>query len=317
MSPFAGIAASALPWATSRAALGTAFTCTLFITVGTFIGAGWFFEFIVLGYLFDIARSTANGRDEMPLPADFRDVFRDMLDPALRLLVSIIWCWGAFSLLGMSAIGASPWIRGALWMISACYVPIALLVAAARAPLLVVANPVIIASLLVRLGWDSLRLAALCAVTFGLYAVVTSVEERFGGRAVFGLFGLNLFVVIPCTMLLTMLAMSTFRAAGLLLRVRGDDVGYGPAEAYLVPVLGATEPRGVLPSRRSEEPSEPDAANEQWLEGTELPAEKRSEVEPNDEDRCTRTLSHLAQRFPQSAEGRTAMAWLQKRGHGK
>ncbi len=392
----------------TRASLATAFACALLITVGTFLGAGWLFRFAVIGYFFDITRSTANGHDEVPLPADFQGVFTDMLDPALRLLLSVIWCWGAFSLASMSVHWDQPWVYAVLWFISACYVPVALLVAAARAPFLQVANPITILGYLVRLGRDSLRLAAFCGVTLGLFAIVTQIEGRLEGRAVFGLFGLNLLVFIPCTMLVSLLGMATFRAAGLLLRVRGDDIGYGPAEAYLDPVLGATEPRGVLAQPISKAAREPGADENGWTEGTGLPAERQGEVELElspegrdggpaqlvrlvidgqlddamnlvraaqpeipaiwlsapgwialgrhctaagdhrsalfalrrateiapegpfapqafllvahlfaeairDEDRCTRTLVHLARRFPQSTEGRAAAAWLQKR----
>ena len=279
LSPFASIALSAFPWVVTRSSFVTAFACTLLITVGTAIGAGWLFRFVVIGYFFDITRSTANGHDDAPLPADFRDVFSDMVDPALRLFLSVVWCWGAFTIASRSTHLDKPWVTAVLWLASACYVPVALLAAAARAPLFTVANPLTILGYLSRLGWDSLRLAGFSGVTLGLYAIVSAVEERIGGRAVLGLFGLNLLVFIPCTLLVVLLGMATFRAAGLLLRVRGDDLGYGPAEAYLVPLLGTTEPRGVFAEPIREEVRQPAAGASPWLEGAELPAQLRGEVE--------------------------------------
>ena len=42
--------------------------------------------------------------------------------------------------------------------------------------------------------------------------------------------------------LLLLPAFMLFRALGLLLRARGDELGYGGDSAYLVPVLGARRP---------------------------------------------------------------------------
>ena len=51
--------------------------------------------------------------------------------------------------------------------------------------------------------------------------------------------------------LLLLPALMLFRAMGLLVRVRGDELGYGGESAYLVPVLGAIRPvKEQLPSPR-------------------------------------------------------------------
>ena len=63
----------------------------------------------------------------------------------------------------------------------------------------------------------------------------------------------------PCTthprrrvlqdLVLLLPALMLFRAMGLLVRVRGDELGYGGESAYLVPVLGTLRPaREQLPS---------------------------------------------------------------------
>ena len=51
---------------------------------------------------------------------------------------------------------------------------------------------------------------------------------------------------LPINLLTLAVAFVAFRAIGLLVRARGDDLGYGHEEFYLVPVLGDAQPRHVV-----------------------------------------------------------------------
>lgn len=238
-TPFSTLAWGAGPWAVQRTALLTALACTAVITVASALGAGGIVRALVLGYLFEIVRATAAGHDEVPLPTDSGDFLADVLGPALRLLVSMIWVLGLFALpFYVPALDGWGYALFA-WTAAALYVPSALLVAAAGARILEVANPLVILGCGLRLGADWLRLAAFGALAFAARALVGQIETRFGGQAVFGVIGANLFVTVPCTFALCVLAMAGFRAAGLLLRVRGDDLGYGRAEDYLDPLAAS------------------------------------------------------------------------------
>jgi hypothetical protein len=58
--------------------------------------------------------------------------------------------------------------------------------------------------------------------------------------------GLEHVIAIPDVVeytLLLLTALMLFRAMGLLVRARGDELGYGGEASYLVPVLGRLRPR--------------------------------------------------------------------------
>jgi len=104
--------------------------------------------------------------------------------------------------------------------------PCALLIGALGTSMKQILNPLLVIGTVVKLGRDYALIAG--------FAFLISLAES-GLLAVIGT-GLvqDALLLIPAQML--------FRALGLLVRARGDELGYGGDSAYLVPVLGDQRP---------------------------------------------------------------------------
>jgi hypothetical protein len=121
-----------------------------------------------------------------------------------------------------------------LLAIGAFLSPMALLAGALGTPLLQILNPLVVIGYPLRLGRDYALLAgfalavSLCESL--LLFLMDVVDKTVGLPNVLQ----NTALLIPALML--------FRAMGMLVRIRGDELGYGGESGYLVPVLGRLRP---------------------------------------------------------------------------
>jgi hypothetical protein len=137
-----------------------------------------------------------------------------------------------------------------LVLLGVLVVPISLIASALNTPLLVTVNPVVLVSYAVKLGRDYLLLVAFC-----ICAAAATLALR---TAVHLIAGAGFLSRLPNNVLTLAVAFVAFRGIGLLVRARGDDLGYGHEEFYLVPVLGDAQPRHVV--REAKPVVEPEAA---------------------------------------------------------
>jgi len=147
---------------------------------------------------------------------------------------------------------AGRWIPIVLVLLGVAIAPMSLLASALKTPLYVAANPIVLIWYAAKLGKDYALLVGFCVVIVTL-AWLTGVlgHVTFAGP-VFGS-ALTNFEKLA-------LAFVGFRGIGLLVRARGAELGYGGEDAYLVPVLGDTQPRGTLappPPPREKAPRAP------------------------------------------------------------
>ncbi len=134
----------------------------------------------------------------------------------------------------------SPLVPILLALLGVVIVPMSLIASALKTPLAVAANPIVLVGYAVKLGRDYLLLVAFC-----LCAVALALGARVAGHA---LLGGGLVARLPVNLAVLLVAFAAFRGIGLLVRVRGSDLGYGEEESYLVPVLGDQQPRWVAPA---------------------------------------------------------------------
>ena len=241
---------SAVRFAFQRESLLTALACGFVFWLLALAGglAAFVAEGIVLAVLFHITSSTARGADGFENAGDFRGFFEDVLGPLFRAGLASIWAWGpvVFYVLarhkvmfedGDLARPAGPEAAVVLLLLAAgtFLFPMALLVGAIGAPLRYLLNPMVVIGYALRLGKDYLLLAgfsvAVSVVDSLLLSLLLAIEAHV--TALPGLVKFTLLLLPPIML---------FRALGLLVRARGDELGYGGAEAYLVPVLGARQP---------------------------------------------------------------------------
>lgn len=156
-------------------------------------------------------------------------------------------------LLGGLAMGERPPVPAWGWLlvgVGALAYPMAVVAAALQTPMFTILNPLMVIGLAVRTGADY----GLCALVFlflelaqaGLARVIGPLAHRvpLGGLV-------EAFVLLFVPFL-------QMRVIGLLVRVRGDDLGYGSPDFYLEPVLGAARPR--LPLEKVQPPPRVEAA---------------------------------------------------------
>jgi hypothetical protein len=197
------------------------------------IGRGLFW-----GSIFAIIRGTARG-DRQLEPPDFSDFLSDIVGPAVRGVVAtvVVWFPGVFYaifLAGEDKLGDP--IFWVLMLLGITYVPIALLTAAAGSSLLAMLNPLAGFTHMRRLGTDYLlALGALLvlAVPHTLLSMVGGLLRLLDVLMVSRVLAEGLMTVGPFLMA---------HVLGLLLYVRGDDLGYGMAQDYYEPVLPGVEP---------------------------------------------------------------------------
>jgi hypothetical protein len=214
-------------WALSHVAL-----------LGSILRAGIFWALF-----FAVIRQGSRGVPGIESP-DFSDLWSDVVRPALLgfLGLAVIWVPG---LVWISLRPGGPFapivldpVLLVLVIAGALYAPMALLHAAVGGSTLGMLNPVGIMGAAVRLGRDYLIAFAVLAIlamlgvgvevlagaTLGSLPVISGIAREF--------VGLLAPVIIA-------------RVLGLLLYVRGDDLGLGMPEDYLEPVLAGAVPRGT------------------------------------------------------------------------
>jgi hypothetical protein len=239
LTPF-GVRAivESIRWPFHREGLLTAFACAFVLWLLGMAGmlAGLFGMGIVLAVCFHVTRSTARGEDEFRDAGDFRGFFEDVIGPVFRALFASLWLYGPIAIYSFRHGALPPFGLGVLMLAAgAFFFPMALLAGAIDAPLHYLINPLVIIGYPLRLGRDYALLAgfallvSLCdslllSAARGIDANLTHLPDVL----VYGI------LLLPPLML--------FRAMGLLVRVRGDELGYGGESAYLVPVLGSLRP---------------------------------------------------------------------------
>ncbi|MBI5478352.1 MAG: hypothetical protein HY906_05815, partial [Deltaproteobacteria bacterium] len=199
---------------------------------------------IYWSYMFALIEQSANGSAEIETP-DFTSVWDDIFAPAVRGVAATGIIWVPAVLIAVFGISADAPL-GVMWvpivlvvLVGLFYAPMAIMVAATRNPFLRVVNPYFVTVCVGRLGADY---AAAVGAIVALGAV--QVPVKLLGSVVDSL---------PIPILSTWLA-STIglyvpfvmaRVLGLLLYVRGVDLGYGLASDYDEPVLPDAKPRGA------------------------------------------------------------------------
>ena len=146
---------------------------------------------------------------------------------------------------------AVPWIPIALVLLGVAIAPMSLLASALKTPLSIAANPIVLIGYAAKLGKDYALLVGFCLVIVVL-GWLTGIVGHLGFSAPLLGSALTSFEKLA-------LAFVAFRGIGLLVRARGAELGYGGEEAYMVPALGETQPRGTLPppAPREEAPPRP------------------------------------------------------------
>jgi tetratricopeptide (TPR) repeat protein len=252
LQPFRGTLASAVSFPLTRAGFVAIAAAAVTKWVFDFFGAGGIIGGVLYAYYFQVIRHTALGHDDFPGPADFRGFFEDVVQPGRRVLTATIWVWGP-GLLWLLFSGHSflAILRGEvppeamrtfaiLSAIGTLAVPIILIAAALDTDPKQLVNPLLVIGYPIKLGIDY-ALCWLFFVTCDLAAGgARDLLERFFARTHLPAQGLFLAAAG------LVLAFMKFRALGLLVRARGDDLSYGMAEDYLVPVLAGARPQGQL-----------------------------------------------------------------------
>lgn len=255
LHPFLETLPSAVRWPFTRdtalTALAAATVIWLFAKVGSF--AALIADGILIAFMFHVVRHTAKGHDDLADPGDFRGFFEDVLGPIFRCLIASVWAWAPFIAYvmiheGGFFIGAAEALNlrnlsGPLPVMlllgGTLLFPMSLLAGALEVPLLQQLNPLLVIGYAIRLGRDYWLVSGFC--------IAVSIAESLLLRAL-NFIDLQLFglpnVVFYFVLLFPPFMM--FRALGLLVRARGDELGYGGQDSFLEPVLGQTLPATFL-----------------------------------------------------------------------
>jgi hypothetical protein len=199
---------------------------------------------IFWAYMFALIEQSADGSAAIEAP-DFTSMWDDIFGPAVRgfAATGIIWIPAVlivvFGISAGSPIGAM-WIPlGLVVLAGIFYAPMAVVVAATRNPFYQVVNPYFVIVCVGRLGAD--------------YAIAVGVVVLLGGLQLLVKLLAGIVEQLPIPLLSTWLAaviglylpFVMARVLGLLLYVRGADLGYGLASDYDEPVLPDAQPRGT------------------------------------------------------------------------
>lgn len=137
-----------------------------------------------------------------------------------------------------------------LWLLAiAAFVlgPMTTLMAACHTSFGQMLNPVLVVAYIGKIGadyWLALVSLAMVGALGGLLGLLTKPLNLLPVPFLATLVGAAVEVYF---------AFVSARILGLLLYVRGDRVGYGPASDYETPLLGAVQPRGKLPEKAARE----------------------------------------------------------------
>ena len=258
-SPFRSALAGALRWPGSReglfsmAGLAVIFhSLQILWHLGGLVGDG-----VALAYLFQIVRHTAAGHDDVPAPEDFRDLFEDVVSPLFRSIFAAAWLVAPL-LIWRIASGHSPFREGAwddpipfsftpiaLLTLGAFVYPMSITLGALGGRMISMLDPRAILGGIARLGRDYQAAALFCLGCAAGTALIAS-----GGDKLFSI------LPLPFSGYLTSIAsfylpFAAFRALGLLVRARGDELGYGGSDAYRVPLLEAQPRHEIKPPERA------------------------------------------------------------------
>jgi hypothetical protein len=219
----------------------------IFGLLGSALASGVYWAF-----LFGVIVQTWRGKEELE-PPDFTNVIDDVLFPALRglLATALVWVPLAFRAAALlselgperrepaalaSAIAGDPlvWL---LLLLGAAFLPAALIAAAITRSFLAVVNPLVPIQMARALGADYLRATA---TTAGLGVAGLLLDRLVGATAgripiLGGFLATAIGVYFPIV---------NARILGLLVHVRGDDLGLGQESDYLEPVLPGATPQG-------------------------------------------------------------------------
>lgn len=236
--------AEAVRWPFHREGLVTAGACGVVLWLIGKAGplAGYFGWGIALAICFNVTRRTVAGEDELRDAGDFVGFFEHVIVPLLRASLAAVWAYGpllAFliakhsmpdDLAGPDKAIAVLLLAGGVFLF-----PMSLMAGALSCPLYQMLNPLVVIGYAVKLGRDYALLAGFalaCSLAESLlFATLGVIDQGLG---------------IPDALLYTAMllpALMLFRAMGLLVRARGDELGYGGEASYLVPVLGRLRPR--------------------------------------------------------------------------
>lgn len=195
-------------------------------------------------YMFALIEQSANGSDVIEAP-DFTSVWDDIFGPAVRGLAATGVIWVPAVLIGVFGVSADAPL-GAMWLpivlvvlAGVFYAPMAILVAATRNPFYQVINPYFVIVCVGRLGSDY-AIAVGAIVLLGavqlLVKLIAGVVDRLPIPILASWLAAVIGLYVPFVMA---------RVLGLLLYVRGVDLGYGVAAEYDEPVLPGAQPRGT------------------------------------------------------------------------
>ncbi|MFP2961086.1 hypothetical protein ACLEPN_25565 [Myxococcus sp. 1LA] len=256
------LGAASLFLAVFRWLMEIAISLSALIPLTIYAGVFW-------GTFFSLAQASARGETTLHAP-DFRDYFHDAILPGLRGVVTFVLVWTPALLYvlvlrplveeGSSALGA--WVRSedtpgllsvdpvlvALLLLGAVWLPAALLITASRQPLFTLFNLPATFRIIRRLGRDYTRLAG-ALMLLGVLHLVTHLVAMM--LRVLDIFLISRVLAEAVTLVIPFTAA---HALGLLLYTRGDALGYGVEEDYLVPVLGDTGPTREAPPIRENAP---------------------------------------------------------------
>ncbi len=254
-APLSTTLLSSLRWPSSREGLISLAAVSVIVHLlqlsgglGGLIGFG-----VMLAYLFQIVRHTAAGHDDVPAPEDFHNIFDDVIGPSFRALLASMWflappmIWiyeNAHSLRDVLAfdeiVPITP-LPVALMLLGALLYPMSIIIGALRGPMYAMLNPIAVIGGALRLGSDYWRCSLFClACSFGGGLVSAGCDALFDRVPIpfSGFLGAAISLYLPFV---------SFRALGLLVRARGDELGYGGGDAYRVAILDASPRHEVKP----------------------------------------------------------------------
>ena len=216
---------------------------TGFLPRFTFLGAIISFG-IYWSYMFALIEQSATGSPEIETP-DFTSPWDDILAPAVRGIAATGIIWFPAVLIAVLGLSADAPI-GVMWLpivlvvlLGIFYAPMAIMVAATRNPFLQVINPYFVVVCVGRLGADY-------AVAVGAIVVLGALQlpVKLLGNVVD-----SLPIPILSTWVAAVIALYIpfvmARVLGLLLYVRGVDLGYGGPADYAEPALPGAKARGT------------------------------------------------------------------------
>jgi hypothetical protein len=204
-------------------------------TISALVGAGTF-----ISYTFLVIRTTASGYNDVPEAEDFTHVL-DLLGALFRFVVAMsasvvpVFVY-AFYFKTSTGYFNDPWLYLTL-LAGIVWAPMACMQAATHSPLLAIVNPVFAVGYILRI--------------FGDYCLASAIFWVLAaGTVIINVLGIVLQENIHIPLLPHMYASAvgmylplvSSRILGLLLFVRGSELGYGAQREYEEPALGDTQP---------------------------------------------------------------------------